>query len=505
MCLFSISDIEAGNAPQDGTRSRRVKIAPNTQMQTGVNPGEIRPWNKYVPGYPRYSAFIASDEDKSTTIFRRFQRLSTRNLLYLESELSELEAIQDRLDAEAKRDDDLELSAQSWELLRLQADGGCDVPCNEDTKEGVEQSERNARLQQAARERLEVALRIRHVLTEYQTALKLENDILALKPPDRRPLKGVRRIFYTSHNTPGLKKNPRGRGKTQLSGSGAGMIAGKISAHLDPNNEQDLCVLAPDVQKDRLTRLFEGRMSYFFRARTDDGLSDFVSHSKVALAVTILSGLMATVFLIGAIVGLYWVEDPRTKLGILSGLTVAFAGTLALFTNARRQDVFAATAAYAAVLVVFISGNLTSGKSETGTQSVITVPAISTSVLSSVMTATSFSFITATSISSATATITLGSSSSTPTPSGDSSSGLSRPAIIAISVLVPLAVLSAVLGGYFAFRQYRKSVREAQIRALGRPAIAEGQWLGTEEVVVRRTTQPSELNSSSFAYREPTL
>jgi hypothetical protein len=40
---------------------------------------------------------------------------------------------------------------------------------------------------------------------------------------------------------------------------------------------------------------------------------------------------------------------------------VAFAGSLALFTNARRQDVFAATAAYAAVLVVFISGNLGSG------------------------------------------------------------------------------------------------------------------------------------------------
>ena len=43
------------------------------------------------------------------------------------------------------------------------------------------------------------------------------------------------------------------------------MVAGKISAHLDPNNEQDLCVLAPTVQKDRLTRLFEGRLSYFFR------------------------------------------------------------------------------------------------------------------------------------------------------------------------------------------------------------------------------------------------
>ena len=98
--------------------------------------------------------------------------------------------------------------------------------------------------------------------------------------------------------------------------------------------------------------------------------------------MTILSGLMATVFLIGAMVGLYWVESPRTKLGLLSGLTVAFAGTLALFTNARRQDVFAATAAYAAVLVVFISGNLTSERSETGTQPFNTTPPISASIVS---------------------------------------------------------------------------------------------------------------------------
>ncbi len=103
------------------------------------------------------------------------------------------------------------------------------------------------------------------LLTELiETALKLEHDILALKLPDRRPLKGVRRIFYTSHNTPGVRK-AKSRGKEQLSGSGAGMIAGKISSHLDPSNEQDLCVLAPTVQKDRLTRLFEGKLSYFFR------------------------------------------------------------------------------------------------------------------------------------------------------------------------------------------------------------------------------------------------
>ena len=52
-----------------------------------------------INGYPSLAAFIASDKDRSTSIFRRFDRLSARNLLYLQSELAELEAQQDALDA----------------------------------------------------------------------------------------------------------------------------------------------------------------------------------------------------------------------------------------------------------------------------------------------------------------------------------------------------------------------------------------------------------------------
>lgn len=52
----------------------------------------------YLKGYPSLAAFIASDKNKSTVIFRRFDRLGARNLLYLQSELAELEARQDALD-----------------------------------------------------------------------------------------------------------------------------------------------------------------------------------------------------------------------------------------------------------------------------------------------------------------------------------------------------------------------------------------------------------------------
>src|SRR5450432_3443155 len=57
---------------------------------------------KPINGFPRVADKIASDPDKTTTIYRRFDRLSARNLLYLEAELAELEALQDKQD-----DDDL--------------------------------------------------------------------------------------------------------------------------------------------------------------------------------------------------------------------------------------------------------------------------------------------------------------------------------------------------------------------------------------------------------------
>jgi hypothetical protein len=74
--------------------------------------------------------------------------------------------------------------------------------------------------------------------------------------------------------------------------------------------------------------------------------------------VTIISIISAIVLLIGAVIVLYFVTNPKAQLTILCGWTAFFALTLGLLTNARRQDVFAATAAYAAVLVVFVSGNL---------------------------------------------------------------------------------------------------------------------------------------------------
>lgn len=71
----------------------------------------------YPNGFATVAAFIAKDPDNTSTIYRRFDRLTARNLLYLQSRLQNLEATLDQLDDEDFRTDDEESkrAATSWE------------------------------------------------------------------------------------------------------------------------------------------------------------------------------------------------------------------------------------------------------------------------------------------------------------------------------------------------------------------------------------------------------
>ena len=72
----------------------------------------------------------------------------------------------------------------------------------------------------------------------------------------------------------------------------------------------------------------------------------------------VLNVVLAAAFLFGAVYNLYYVDKDQIKLGLIAGYTIAFALTISLVTNAKRSEIFGACAAYAAVLVVFVSGDL---------------------------------------------------------------------------------------------------------------------------------------------------
>ena len=61
--------------------------------------------------------------------------------------------------------------------------------------------------------------------------------------------------------------------------------------------------------------------------------------------VAAISTIIAAILLVGSVAALYFAPSQGAKLGILGGFTGAFAISVALLTNARRAEIFGATAA----------------------------------------------------------------------------------------------------------------------------------------------------------------
>ena len=68
--------------------------------------------------------------------------------------------------------------------------------------------------------------------------------------------------------------------------------------------------------------------------------------------------IWSILLILGPIYFFYFVKNQTAVLGMLSAFVTAFGLSVGLLTSARRAEVFAASAAYAAVLVVFVSGPL---------------------------------------------------------------------------------------------------------------------------------------------------
>ena len=84
---------------------------------------------------------------------------------------------------------------------------------------------------------------------------------------------------------------------------------------------------------------------------------EWTSENYTHAAVTSITLVIAMILLIGAVWSLWAAEKYyhfTLRLGVLTIWVILFSLWIALATGARRTDVFAATAAYAAVLVVFV-------------------------------------------------------------------------------------------------------------------------------------------------------
>ncbi|KAH0551432.1 hypothetical protein GP486_007354 [Trichoglossum hirsutum] len=84
--------------------------------------------------------------------------------------------------------------------------------------------------------------------------------------------------------------------------------------------------------------------------------SGIVEYRDASLAriSTIAATTLSSILPILAVLVLYFVKSTLKRIGVMIGFTTVFAAALATFTSARRVEIFAATATFAAVEVVFI-------------------------------------------------------------------------------------------------------------------------------------------------------
>ncbi|TGJ81571.1 hypothetical protein E0Z10_g7193 [Xylaria hypoxylon] len=266
---------------------------------------------------------MASDRDKTAAVFKRFDRLAARNLLALQSELAELESRLDHYDQEDQMNRETMQSLRNWQDYKARA---AEEP-----------------------ERMELLAQVKRTMREYTTkgeALIFESTLTHISPPDRKTLKAFR--FNLFHGRPGQE--------------GTFPILGGQSSNLydDPD---DLVALQVAEDSDRLTMFVKDNFGFLFQEEAPNGGSDlpdvgYASGRKIASFIAYLSTILAVLLLFGAILILYKVNSDDIKLGLISLFTLLFAASTGLLTNAKRSEVFASTAAYAAVLVVFVSGNL---------------------------------------------------------------------------------------------------------------------------------------------------
>lgn len=141
-------DLELGEVPEAASEPT---VTPSATPEPPAAPT--------AEGFIAVAAKIAADPDKSTTIYRRFDALSARNLLFYQAELGELEDLQIQYDAEDQR-----------------ARDPASIECKHDWEAFADHAKEEGR----ERKKMELAMKIRVTLEKYRKHLT-ESDIKEMR------------------------------------------------------------------------------------------------------------------------------------------------------------------------------------------------------------------------------------------------------------------------------------------------------------------------------------
>ncbi|CZR56646.1 uncharacterized protein PAC_06535 [Phialocephala subalpina] len=209
-------------------------------------------------------------------------------------------------------------------------------------------------------EQKKVLDKIRLKLDEYNTALVKCNEVKSLAKPRKSDLKFIRKWLYG-----------------QQDGEGKGFITKNGNVELltwNEDHDKDFTAVNGNTERDIWSsRIVEVILAVWHstcgrrrKANKTLGVVEYTGLESITkLIVTMLSAMVPAV----SIVALYFEKNLLNRIWIMMGLTLAFAAILSIFTGAKRIEVFSATAAFAAVEVIFIGSTDVGNKIATGVAS----------------------------------------------------------------------------------------------------------------------------------------
>lgn len=295
-------------------------------------------------GFPRLAAFQSSDSNFG--LYRSYSYLHSRILLDLQDEITELEKELDHLD---------------WD----------DYDEDEDRPRFREISTGHAEGEDEPRTRRVVLREIKTRLMEYDEVLINVRRLEAFQKPSDRDYRSVRR--YHTNTKPLMDAEMDSiRSKEDI----VSISTGRERAAFDGGVET--LIGQVDGSMKRIFNLKQPPLLNYFRtpelaAKTVNTDVSLYSASRIDKMVNIFITFVIFILLVIPIVTMYHLTstiaiDSNTPavtsrntfnaVGVLIVFTLLFSAAMSVLTKAARHEMFAASAAYCAILVVFI-GNFT--------------------------------------------------------------------------------------------------------------------------------------------------
>ncbi|KAH7386404.1 hypothetical protein BKA64DRAFT_142913 [Cadophora sp. MPI-SDFR-AT-0126] len=277
-----------------------------------------------MEGYGKVAQLMASQQEFS--IVRRFGALNMQRLLYMQGELIQLQSDLEQLSKRDALHGERQYHSKDWWSLS--------------------QGESDEDLEQWNK-----FLEISEKLEKYNDAVLKEAALGKLGRPRQYDLQFLRSWFCR----PGM---------------GAFPLLGLDRDAWDSKTESDLIAIKPRAAPDIFSKWFsESFIPRYhqvfgerFRKELPGDIGSGIYHyreSSLESGLSILATVVASLLPISSVVALYLIQPNGLRLGMIAIFSACFSLALAIMTSARRIEVFAATAAFAAVNVVFLTNSPT--------------------------------------------------------------------------------------------------------------------------------------------------